>query len=318
MVNYVSAYEPASSETDETTLVGQTIYKFGINDTRTIPLGMNDEWSGEKLEDISNHYYTLANGIKPMDIITAHYLPINLTGAYRTFGYADNTVADTTRKMSAASNLANKKRYACVEKIASLKPHVSHGSLFNDFSIRWDKDTGWVCNEIGSGLKNHAPDWALETPVYPSAARTNTTDVFDVFNYLKWGADGSEVAIPKLQIVEAHIFHAIAKHTGDNNYYSKLSAIGAIGCTITATFHSCPSALYDDYHAGTPRSLLMKGSKSKNSACNFEFDDEGDTVRCMSLQPSKTSGQTDLWTAVFWLSNVKLSVTDYVEDTFYS
>jgi len=282
-----------------------------------MPLSMNDEWMSERLEDISTHYYTLANGIKPADVITAHYIPTNLLGAYRTMGYSNNTVANTTHKISAASNLANKKRYTCVEKIASLKPHVVHGCLFNDFKIRWVKGLGWVCDEIGAGLKNHAPDWALETPAYPSAGNTNATDVFDVFDYLKWGADGSEAAISTVQAVEFHTFHEIMKHTGDNTYYSKISSVGSIGATITATFYSCPTALYDDYHAGTMRSLLLKGSKSVNSACNFVIDDEGATCQCKLLQATKTSGETDLWTAVFWMTNPYITGTDYIADTFY-
>jgi len=314
---YVDAFEQALTETDESTLVGQSIYKFGTpiqdrNPGIDAPFAMDVNES----EKMGLTYSELSAGNYPMDNVRVVTNLINGVGIYGMYGKATHTVANTTQTVTNFTTTEKvKPRYTCVEKIGSLYPHVIHGVLFHDMELSMIPGEVMIQTLTGKGCKHHIPDWELQTPTYPSSL-SSPYNILDYSN-CKWGADGSETAFNNIVSVNIHATHKkVTSYTGDDGYYLHNDEWSPIKTVVALGLKKEEQSLMSDAYAGTLRSLTLKFMNGLGYS--ITFDSAGNTALCHGLASVKKLGEIIGYNALFTVQNPTWTITDHVADTFYA
>ncbi len=314
MTNYVDAFEYATGPDDISSLVDQAIYKWGLRipegeEILSIPL--SKEVSVE--EKLSLTYPTNTTGNIPADDVKANGLLVNGIPLYGMFGKVANaTPLHTITNYTISEGM--KPLFNVVEKIGSLNPHVVHATLFHDLTLTIAKGTAMVFELTGKGHKNHSPNWALQTPTYPSSEGRP----FDILQHFKWGVDGSEASIDGVSVVSMKSTQAVIAVIGDDGWYEYISAWTPIFSAITMTYTGEEATLQADQEAGTKRSLLWKVAKSSDpSNDHLEFDPVGNSVICTDIIHQKRPGEVIASTAVFAFQDMTMKCQDQLADALY-
>jgi len=319
MTTFSDMIEQSLGPTDESTLVGQTTYKW----LQKKPPG--DEWLDASLmvevgqqEKVALTYPTLSTGNYPADRVVNNGLLINGMPFFAMYGKATHTTANTKQTVTNFTTTEGRKpRYHNAQKIGSLDAHVIYSVLYHDLTLDWTLGSPVLCELVGKGYKHETTSGTMPTPSYPGSV----SSVFDYCEHFKWGADASETAVSGVKGVQLRASQGVVAVLGDDGYYVTISEFAPIFTVMTVAFTGEDSGIWDDAHGLTQRSLLWKMGKSSAESGNthyFEVDSNGATAICNQLVPVKQTGNVILWNAVFTLQNPSIVIQDYVNDTFYT
>lgn len=318
----IEAFKPAPSPSDETSLEGATIYQFGqrvdVADFLTIPYNVQYQ----AIDDITKSYQTFVKGNDPIDKITIRYRPTNGLGIYFMNGKATEEIADQKQTVTTWDIGTRKPCMTVVQKVGSLHPFVVYGVIITDAIYSYKQKEGWVFQLEGVGRKHEVTDITLETPIMPTGpTNTNENDIFNVCNYVKWGADGNEEAFGFLDSIEIRQGHSVIKSMGDNGYYVDVSEGQGILTTVSYQCYSLEGvndSVFADAHAKTQRSFTLKGSKSSNSNHWFTLDLDLDSAVHTQLDVIHENGKVVGWGGTIVGGQPTWTIQDYLSSTLYT
>ncbi len=317
---YIDYFEQASSGADETTLVGQNLYKlFGVDD-QGLAIGdmpLNVEVDAGNV--MGQSYPDIEPGNYPQNVINHQGNLINGIPIFGMLGKATPTIANQKQTITNfTTSEATKPFYAIAEKIGSLKPKVSHGAMIRDLALTYRTGGFVTASMLSSGRKTHTPDWSLNTPTFPSGISSS----FNVFEHFKIGVDGSEAAVPTIESIQCRMTQGNPISTiADEGYTKEISPWDSIFAGFVITFKDPNEYLWENSILRTKFSVLWKMSKSEAESGNshwFEFDTVGATAFCNGLSLVKRKGNVTNWTAIITCSNITCVMQDYVANTFYT
>ena len=313
MTTYVDAYDIATGPSDEVSMVGKPLFYFGLDVPQgNTPLEMGINRQVNQAEKLGQAYPSISSGNFPADKVSVNAILSNGVPFYAVNGKS-TTVGSVHTVTQLTTTQGIKERYNCVQKIGSLNPHIVHATMFHDLNVRHIVGMPAVYNMQGKGYKQHITAETLETPTYPSSI----SDPFNITEYFKWGANGSESTFGSVSVIDFKQTQAAKCGIGDDGYYTYIDDWAPIFSGLSVTFEGEESGVWADSIAGTKRSALWKCSKGSDTSKFFEVDSNGNNAICQSLTPIKRTNSVVIWNAVFTFENPNILITDGVANSFY-
>lgn len=317
MTTIIDYMEQSLGPTDESTLVGQSLYKWGLegisgDNLISIPLVVEPK----QIEKLGLTYPVLdSGGNYPVTRAEVNGVMVNGIPFYAQYGKATHTIANQKQTITNFTTTELlKPRYHLASKIGGLYTHIAYSNIFHDFNLTHILGEPVSFSLVGMGYKQEFANVSLSAPTFPSTK----DQPFDILNHVKWGADGSETALDSPYAIQFKSTQALKGIIGDDGYNKYIGDWSPIFNGIVIGFKTDnDSGLIADAHAKTMRSLLYKATKSSNTNHWFELDTLGDKALIRDLTPVKNLGQIVGWTAVIELESPTFVCQDYVADTFY-
>lgn len=308
----------ATAEDDVTSIAAVQAYLFGlIPDSLEPPLHIPFNVNLEKNSKEGQYYHDINAQNYPANSIQAMFLLVNGLPFYWLMGKATHTITDQKQTISVFDiTNAIKPRLKCINQLDESTPgnHVVHGTLFHTLTLHHEPGSITSIVLEGIGCKQEFVSDAPTTPVFPSSVK----GLFDVFNYLKWGSDGSEAELDAVLSVDFGIAQVdVAGFEQGQGYYENITHLKPLEFHINFTLLNTNTAFLTTTFSRTAKSLLFKISDSTNQNRYIEIDSNGETAIVESIVPIKNINKTIAYNVAVVLKNPIITVQDYVDDAFY-
>jgi hypothetical protein len=315
----VDSFIQATSESDETSVDSVQAYLFGkIPDSKEQPVHTPINTTIKKIEKLGQFYksYEVQSNLAN-DIQIPFYL-VNGLPFYWVMGKATHTTPDTKQTIGIFDvTNAIKPRLSCIQGLDTSTPsnHVIYGSMIHNLTLHHEPGKFTSCILQAMGCKHELSTDTPTTPIYPSSK----SGLFDVFNHLKWGADGSEATLSSVLTVDLGIAQSgVSGYEQGAGYYENLTHLNPIEAHINFTLYGTNNTILADAIAGTKRSLLFKISDSSDLNRYIELDSNGATAIVESIVEIRKIDEIIAYNIGVLLENPVITVQDYLDDDFYS
>jgi hypothetical protein len=318
MTTFVGCFNQATSETDVTSPNGIAMYYWGLNNkTGTIPMKFGVNNIINKVEKLGQTSYDISYGNKKTEDIEVPQVPmINGLPFFAVLGKQTQVTLDQRRTISHLTT-TRKPRYTCALQLDALDPQVRYGVFFHTLRVSHTIGDPVQFSMQGVGCKPDRPAATFLSTGYPSSE----SKPFDICNYLKIGADGSEATIDAPSMVEFAAVQDCNAFLGASGYPDYIHDFKPIDTYISITLQGAQNTILDYAEDKTEVSILWKCSKSSvgDTAHYFELDSVGATACIEAMNPiSLTTGEVIAWNTVFKLEKPTIDVNDYIDTDFYT
>lgn len=313
----IDAFEQATSESDVSTLSGQSIYLFGrYNASRERLLKLDYRAALNKTKVGNQSYPSISAGTYALDSWeTSEFPVVNGMANYWMYGKAAHTVEDTTHTVTNFVPATNyvKPRIKIAKQLGTANLLVGHGCLVTKLNYNWVAGEFLHAQMSGIGCKFECPDYTLETPTYPGS-KSNPYS----FSYCKYGTDASEVAfaVDAINIAIAYMEEPRGV-MGDDGYYEMVEGEnGPVLTLVTLAVREEKAELFDNAFASTAKSLLCQWINK--DGYTITLDSNGNTSYFHGVTAVADRGEILGYTANFTLQNPNWINNDHLVDEFYT
>lgn len=305
-------YKEQTSESAETSVESEDVYKLGVNIGESNQLTINNSKNYNQASKLGQFYTSNYLENSPQGSIQADFNLINGVPLRWVFGKTTSVTTDQRRTITLPDLTSGQLPRLTLGQILGSDKSLIFGAVFNEITLQQNIVNGGEvrCTLNGMGLNRVTPAYTPNNSQYADSVH----DLYNVPNYFKWNDESLNPVS-----VQFKSSHDLITHMGDDGYYDHLNENSPMVTIMSIQMLEYNANLKADYDAETLRQIKWKFSKAADNNNYIELDSGSANCYCILYNPIIDNvGAVIGYNASFILENFSWDVNDYLDDDFYT